>query len=358
MVNPARRQLALSVVDDDGEAASRIELLDLDGNHVRTLHRNPRGAPTMIAARVPYYGAWSPKGDVLAYVAPRLEGGLSLALSEVDGALLSDEVQSGAPLFPAWSPDGRYLAVHAGTTLAVVDVYGTREAHIVAEQTPGFRTPAYDSASTCLVYGIPDSGALKVVCAAPDGTEPRDVARFPGGVALAFRPGRDTLAVAVTRSPETGVFNDLWLVNPTADGDDPERIASGPFVAYYWAPGGDKLVLVVPAQTGDGRYSLRAIDPAGRTLAATEPFIPSQDFRTGLGFFDLYGKSHSPWSPDGRVFVVAGRLGGDGVSSGFGDPQGPYVMTWNVAPHELLEVVGPGELGMCLPTSIVTGEEQ
>ena len=358
VVNPVREQLALSVLDHDGEPASRIELVDIGGNHLRMLHRNPRGAPTLIAARVPHYGAWSPKGDMLACVAPRLEGGLSLSLSEVDGALLSDEVQSGAPLFPTWSPDGRYLAVHAGTTLTVVNAYGSREARVIAEHTPGFRTPAYNSASTRLAYGTPDSGALKVVCTAPDGTEPHDVARFPGGVALAFQPGTDILAVGVTRSPDTGVFNDLYLVDVRAGAAKPERIAAGPFVAYYWAPGGEKLVLVVPAQTGDGRYSVRAIDAGGTLLAATEPILPSQDFRTALGFFDLYGKSHSPWSPDGGSFLLAGRPGGDGVSSGFGDPDGPYVMTWRVRRHEPLEVVGPGEFGICLPRLSEAGWSQ
>jgi hypothetical protein len=152
------------------------------------------------------------------------------------------------------------------------------------------------------------------------------VGEFPGGVALGFRPGTRELSIAVTRSPDTGNFDELWGID--LDSGEKRALARGPFVSYYWSPRGDRFVIVVPAQTGDGRYSLQAWDDRGGFDGASEAFVPSQDFRTALGFFDQYRLSHSPWMADGSAFIACGRLAGDAVAGSFGDTIGDYVLRW------------------------------
>jgi hypothetical protein len=71
--------------------------------------------------------------------------------------------------------------------------------------------------------------------------------------------------------------------------------------------------------------------------------------RTMFAFFDQYAKSHALWSADGRYLALAGRLAGDEVSQSFGDPAGPYVFTWEVAPAQQLELLRRGEIGFFQP---------
>src|SRR4029079_4749813 len=146
------------------------------------------------------------------------------------------------------------------------------------------------------------------------------------------------------RNPDAGTFDELWLVHPATRSKD-QILASGPFAAAFWAPEGDRVALMVPLQTGDGRYSVTARDRGGAYIAATEPFVPSQDFRTVVGFFDQYGTSHSLWSADSALLTVTGRAGGDGPPSSFADGPLDTVFAWRPAPGEPLVPLTGGDIG-------------
>ncbi len=346
--NPRRPLVAYAAVDT-GErgAAAVVRCLSLDGEDRGVLHRSPPGVQPIIGPRLPAYSLWSPDGNVLATVGTSAEG-LTLYLSDADRAYVSDAVVSGAPIFPAWSPDGARLAVHTGGQLTVVDVAGVRRTRVLAERVAGFRTPAWSPDGRDLVFAVPAAEGVQVVRSEPDGSGIRPLASFPGGVALAFRPGSRDLTVAMTTAPNTGMFDRLWRVEPDTGGP-PHLIAKGPFVSYHWSPTGDRLVLLVPAQTGDGRYALHCLLAEGTMAGATEAVVPSQDYRSAIGFFDQYTVSHRFWSPDGRWFLVSGRIPVDGVSASFGDPIGNYVIRWGAERGAPLELLAPGEIGFFPP---------
>ena len=328
---------------------STIELLALDGSHLRTLHQTAKGIGPVIAPRIPHYGAWSPHGDVLSYVA-QSSYGLTLFLSDVAGAFVSDPVINGAPIFFSWCPDNNFLGVHAGDELAVVEVQGSRNTASVAPHAVGFRTPAFSDDGNVMAYAVPSEPGVAVMRAHFQGTGGREVHRLPGGVALGFRPGTLQLTVALTLDPASGLFDELWSLDLSQEPAAVVRLTHGPFVAFFWAPAGDRLAMVVPAQTGDGRFSARVLDPAGRPLGASEAIVPSQDFRTVLGFFDQFSKSHHLWSPNGQAFLMAGRLaGGDMVSQAFGDPVGDFVLLWHAERGGSIEAVAPGDIGFFPP---------
>jgi hypothetical protein len=350
--NPTRDVIAVSVLDTSGPALrSSIELVDLDGRPVRTLYGSPSGVAPVIAPRVPHYALWSPEGDVVSYVA-RSSYGLTLFLADVGGALVADPIINGAPIFISWCNDNNFLAVHAGTELAVVETQGSRTTAEVAARSVGFRTPAFSDDADVLAYAVPAEPGVAVMRAHFQGTGSREVKRFPGGVALAFRPGTRELSVAVTKRPETGAFEELWSLDLNQEPPPARLIARGPFVAYWWAPTGDKIAVVAPTQSGDGRYAVRAIGADGSLVAAAEGIVPSRDFRAVLGFFDQYGRSHHLWAPDGRTFLLAGRLAGDGVSTSFGEPVGDMIFRWRVEPRSPLEPIAAGEIGFFPPSRL------
>lgn len=343
--HPSSESLAVSVLDTS-VPASTIELYDRTGGHVRTLHA-PSGPVAVIAPRVPHYAMWSPRGDVLSFVAPSTDG-LGLFLSETDGPVLSQRIMSAQPLFSAFSPDGSRLALHGGDQLAVVDIDGARAPRVVASAA-GFRAPAFSPDGALLVFGRVHEGAVRLIVARGDAEQ--DFGAFAGGLSLAFRPGTNDVAVGVSADPRTGVLDEIWSVDVEAPSARARRLlCRGPVQAFFWSPGGERLATIIPAQTGDGRYFVRVLDASGAVVAQSASFVPSSDMRTMFAFFDQYAKSHALWSRDGRYLAVAGRLAGDEVSQSFGDPAGPYVFTWEAAPSRPLELLRRGEIGFFQPT--------
>lgn len=346
--NPVRDIVAYSTLSTAAEPRSAIHVSTLAGEHLRMMFESQPGVPAVIAPRIPHYLNWSPGGDVLSFVAQG-QWGLTFHMSDVDSVQQSDAVLNGAPIFHAWCVDNNFVAVHAGTELAVVESQGSRLTAGVATGAVGFRTPAYSDDHVALAYALPKEPGVGIWAAIFQGTQGREVARFPGGVALAFRPGTRELSVCVTHRPDTGSFDELWVLDLATDPCVPVKVANGPFVAISWSPTGESFALATPLQSGDGRYQFVVRDHAGGYIAASAPIVPSVDYRTSLGFFDQYVLSHHTWSPDGLTLVVCGRLPGDGVSSAFGESAGDYVYTWTPKPASPFELVTTGEFAVFPP---------
>ena len=347
---PGHDAVTLSVVVEEGkQQRSAIEMLDLEGNHLRTLYESPLGGDAVIAPNVPHYALWSPGGDLLALVATG-SAGLTLYLSEADGPLIADPIQTGAPLFLAWSPDGRRLAVHAGVNLSVLELAEARASRPISADARGFRTPAFSDDGELLAFATPDGtgdGVVVKVASGPAG-KTEAVHELPGGVALAFRPGTRTLTVAVTTHPASGAFDELWDIDLAA-GAEPRLLLERPFASLFWDPAGEKLAFVVPSTTGDSTVSLHARTAAGEFLGASPPFLPSSDFQTMAGFFDQYAHSHRLWAPDGSAFLAGGRLLTDSPAAAFGDGSHDAILCWRPERGAPIERIGEAGIGFFPP---------
>lgn len=286
--------------------------------------------PAFIAPRLPHYAIWAPDGRTLCYVTPR---GQALELKTwAPGAKSPQAHLSAAPLFPAWRRDGQWLAVHHNTVLTLIDVTAG-EQRIISSSATGFRTPAF-SDSGLLAWGEVEAGQAVAKLETPDG-EVRVAGRFGGGLALAFRPGSDSLCAAVASTPDGGAFSELAMQKP----DGWRRLVAGPLVAYWWSPTGDRVAALHPSYTGDGRFQLRVYDADGYPCTGMEPLIPSSDTRMMVSFFDQYTLSHPAWSHDGRWFGMAGQILTDGPARSFSGLGGDAVWLWDTqgggAPHRL-----------------------
>ena len=347
---PGHEAIALSVVVQEGkQQRSAVEMLDLEGNHLRSLFESPLGGEAVIAPNVPHYALWSPTGDRLALVAQG-RAGLTLFLSEADGPLIADPIQTGAPLFLAWSPDGGRLAVHAGVNLSVLELAEARASRPISADARGFRTPAFSDDGHFLAFATPDGDGEGVIVrvAAGSGDVTEAVGEFPGGVALAFRPGTRTLSVAVTTRPASGAFDELWTIDLGAGGR-PEQLLRRPFSSVLWDPTGEKLAFIVPSATGDGSVSLHARLASGEFLGASAPFVPSPDYQTIAGFFDQYGRSHRLWAPDGSAFLGGGRLLTDSPAAAFRDGSRDALLHWRPERGAPIERIGEGGIGFFPP---------
>ena len=335
---PGHREIAVSASSE--ERGSVVDLVALEADEFRTDSSFSLGEEaSAIAPRVPHYVLWSPDGQMLAVVS-RAGETLGLVCFAAKGGLFGAEV-TGAPIFNAWSTDSRLIVVHAGPRVLIVEPMTGDIVRTISEGAVGFRAPAV-SPSGRIVYAEPRDGALRIMQTSFISAESSELTHFGSGSVLAFRPQSEDLTVGVASGAESGALSELWLI--PMDGSL-RRIARGPFIAYCWSPRGDRVALVVPSQSGDGRHYVRVIDGSGEELCASEAFVPSQEFRLWLAFFDQYGQSHAIWDAAGETVLLAGRLVDDAVHSSLGDAIGDKVFAWRVGRKQPLELVAPGVSG-------------
>jgi len=336
-------RLAVIVGDIGG---GRVDVIDVArGDASATVYRAP--------GRAPIYLAWSPDDRTLAVLANRAGGGLALDLVDVARALAGelDAVRpfaQGAPLYWSWSRTGRSLLVH-------VDVMGpTRLAGVTGIDAfdvgrplpdPGaFQSPAFSTSERYVAYATLTGGERRVVVV-PNPELPASglfTRTLPhrGQAALAWRPGREQLAVQSAAVPAPHAYGPVDLLD-VATGDV-TRLTDDPVVASWWSPdgrwlatlspvggGGDRTVQasggagpagVGPAhrvaqrvQRGSALLSLKVIDADTLQTRLLGAFVPSPLFAGQyLPFFDQYARSHRLWSPDSDALVMP-AVGEDGV---------------------------------------------
>ena len=303
------------------EAAGRTAILH-SGQTVPGSETDP---PLFLAPRLPHYALWNSQGDRLCYV---VSDGRSLVLNVwTAGELAERSLVSGAPIFPAWEPNGTVLVVHHGNTLHRFDLLGGEQTTL-SNSAAGFRTPAI-SPDGRIAWAEVRDGAVHVMEGLADGASPVSRATFHAGVALHYAGESTGLVVAVGQSPESSAFRELQAVEPG------RSLMKGVFVAAWWAPDNSRVVALHPSYTGDGRYQARLYDDSGALLQAMEAFVPSSDTATMVSFYDQYNLSHSPWSSSGRWFGLSGRFVYEGPHASFSDGTSDYAWALDTTSGEV-----------------------
>ncbi len=134
-----------------------------------------------------------------------------------------------------------------------------------------------------------------------------------------------------------------WLMLVPVDGGPITTLTSGvdssEVWAFFWSPAGDKLAWVsVNAEEQELEWVVSPSD--GSNNKRLFSFQPSSEVFIMLSFFDQYGYSHTPWSPDGKWLVVAGTKGKVALRNNGRTPTGDRVYVLDVEGVE-----GPRDLG-------------
>ncbi len=325
-------RLAVIVGDIGG---GRVDVIDVarDGEPA-TVYRAP--------GRAPIYLAWSPDDRTLAVLANRAGGGLALDLVDVAGALVGelDAIRAfaqGAPFYWSWSRTGRSLLVHVDvmgpTRLAGVTGIDAFDVRRSLPDPGAFQSPTFSTSERYVAYATLTGGERNVVVVPnPElpaaGLFTRTLAHR-GQAALAWRPGREQLAVQSAAAPAPHAYGPVDLLD-VATGDV-TRLTDDPVIASWWSPDGRWLATLSPVGGGGDRtvqasgdtsavalhvadrrvqrrgalLSLKVIDADTLQTRLLGAFVPSPLFVAQyLPFFDQYARSHRLWSPDSDALVM------------------------------------------------------
>jgi TolB protein len=266
------------IVNDDGE----VETLAPDGRDRRVLTR--QGNSVFFQ-----FPAWSPDGRRLAVISSRLSGGGIYVLPDAVGADNAPESQvyfsaEETPIYLYWSPDGATLAFLANQTrnqmgLKVIDSDGARASRLLATGEPFYWDWSADSRQL-LVHIGEANGIGQLALIGVDGQTQADNLATPGIFqAPGIAPGGRYWAFA-----EDSDGRSALVIVDTQTGER-RAFEQSDALSLSWSPTGDQLAFTNGAPDSPHFWGpLRVLDIAsGQTRLLTR--------QTVLAYF---------WSPNGR----------------------------------------------------------
>ena len=313
----------------------KLELwrVPLDDEPTQVVFRNPRDGRQMIAPGLAHYVNWAPPGRALAVVG-NVGSGLALNLAASSGQGRPRRLVDGAPLYSAWSPDGRAILVHRAAQLVLFDLTSGAEGPLQIQRArPSFRSPAWSSDGAFIYFAKPRPGGGAILMRAPRGgiesaDERDELIEMTGPAAFVLSRSDERLAV-LTLGPGDAEGRQLSVLDPVSGEQTP--IADRAMNGVYWAPDGRALFAFEPQPSSTmialTRYDLDSGSQyAGSARLAR--FQPSAEFATMLNFFDQFAHSHQIISPCGRWITFAGLALGNGGAGrrGFGPQNGCYLV--------------------------------
>ncbi|HKY48327.1 MAG TPA: hypothetical protein VJQ79_10145 [Acidimicrobiia bacterium] len=289
---------------------------------------NTEGQRRIDGGTVPFFYAWSPAGDHVAYLGNSPDGsGVAMGLVDV-AAGTARLVDQGAPYYLDWAPDGSRLAVHVDSTfLGFVDLEGNRTP--LSTVAGLFQAPQFLADGRLLIATGGDLGGVAV---SGDSGEPVVIAPVNGGTF--FSASADGGMLAYTDTANAPILGSLSVV--PIEGGEPESVDEDGVVAFEWSPSGEKLLFMTV--NPEGTALIPQIWEAG-SVERYEEVLPTQEMISSyLPFWDQYSRVLTLWAPDGASFVlpVDGENGGsivvyDVVGGGTTRVSGGRFASW--APH-------------------------
>ena len=299
---------ASRVIVAEGETEVTLQVMDARTGRSETVYEDRQGG--LVADGAPHYIYWAPSGDELSFLAATSDG-LGLFLWDGTSGKPAGQIDQGGPLYYQWSKDAGAMALHIGQDVIWTSPPGGGGSRESFESAGSFRVPAISPDGANLAYvDQADGGMGLYVAPTSDLGQARKIVDVGSPSAFMWSPDGTQIAVADQSTPGAPLFDRLMLV--PADGGPVTELLSGQSSsevwAFFWAPTGDKLAWVaVDAVAQEVEWVVSPSD--GSDSKRLFSFQPSSEVFIMLSFFDQYGYSHSPWSPDGKFLVVAGSKG-------------------------------------------------
>jgi len=256
----------------------------------------------------PVYLAWSPNGRHLAVLSQDDES-LLLTAYRADTLQRRRTLYRGSPLFFTWA--GARIAAYIGTDdgeqgeLLLFDPEG-RDGPVRLPPSPrNFCAPIWRRREVIYVADL--GGRLQIVQVSAAAGVVREVEQVQGLVALVIAPDGHRIARAMARDGDGTPYTHLAVID--LRDRTSTTVSEEPCLAFFWSPTGEHLVVA----TVDTRRNLliwwrQDLDGRRHQLAEMRP---TRELAFYLRFFEQYTQTHPIISPDGSAIVVGGQLHGD-----------------------------------------------
>jgi Tol biopolymer transport system component len=320
--SPDGRQIAFV---SDREWPFRIYVMDPDGRNVRRVTSGMAHD---------HHPAWSPDGQRIAFdrmpEPPAASDRKDIWVANADGTsemVLTSALPEATYEEPAWSPDGRWIALSQlsgnDVTLLLVSLDGHESRPLLSGPAPGPEHPTWSPDGKRLAFSSYHGRSSADIGVVDVGTGAVSwLARDPGGYfAPAWSPdGRQIAFIHTPLTPDDRTHDfersRLWLMD--ADGGNQRQLGDvvTDLVAPSWSPSGDAVV--VGNKTGD-LFIVRTDGTLARRLSWN-----------GWADFD------PAWSPDGQSIAYAAMRDGKAallVISADGSHVKPVVTSFEQLDH-------------------------
>ncbi len=289
----------------NGHGPMGMHIVRPDGSEVRLVYSNEYGSGE-IAPETPHYASWSPDGEDLAFIAQTLEGGLTLFRYAPGTGGPPQGLVSGGPLYFAWGLGS--LIVHSGQSHHLVALSAEHRTRQVPGVSTLYMAPSFSVEDGRLAIFL-DAGddRQRLVVLDPKDESVEIALEVPGKAACVWRPDGSAIGVARDLLGASGLYDGLWLFDTTAR--EPERIADDPVLAFFWSPDGSHVAYITSSEYAEGSIRWAVLEVSSKETVYLSDFRPTQEQLIAFMFFDQYGQSHPPWSPDGSLLLFAGEVG-------------------------------------------------
>ncbi len=289
----------------------------------------------------PFYLYWSPDSQFVSFLSNQDSSGMALRIAQTDRPDSMQQVDTGAPFYWAWSPDGAQLFTHVGGTrddnenarLALLDLRNAQAPQPLQALPGAFQAPQW-SRDGKLLFSTQEGGTQTIALSDPQGAAPTKLAGYQGRASFARAPDGTRVAYIVTdanlRVPHYGP---LRVVN--ADGQNVRLVASENALAFQWSPDSQKIafltitvsnnqqnfqpgapqlashtpdsLVTAPLKNQDGQtrleFNWKVWDSVTDKTHLAATFVPTRSFLNVLPYFDQYTNSSTFWSPDSQALV-------------------------------------------------------
>jgi Tol biopolymer transport system component len=285
---------------------------------------------------VPFYLYWSPDSQHISFLA-QSDTEVNLMLGEAEGKEETRKLDTGSPLYWAWSPDSRTMLTHIGGSqrdsrgarLGLLRWQGESASQKLTQGPASFQAPQFSPDGSQMLYaGAGESNQDALYIADAQGAQARSVASYAGRIGFAWAPNGKKIAWVAT--PADALLPNLGPVSISdTDGNNSKTLGNDDALAFYWSPDSKQIAylslippgsqgcnddcqrvpgLAAPMEQGASlRMRWRIADTETGQARTLVSFVPTANFVTLLPYFDQYARSLTFWSPDSQQFVYTQR---------------------------------------------------
>ncbi|HLO27908.1 MAG TPA: hypothetical protein VK249_02160 [Anaerolineales bacterium] len=320
-------QLAFVSVNSDGtQAKSKLMVANMDDNSVNAVYTS--------GSEHPVYLNWSPDNANVGFISTNVSN-QNLILQSVpskggDRTILD----TGAPYYWSWAPDGHEMIVHAGGSanstpehIAFLNV-GSKD---ITEQvldstapssqagtTQAFQAPAWSPDGSHIALARTVDKENQIVITDSTGENPKKVGTFTNKTAFAWSGDSTRLAyLDSTQALDAGTLGSLHVVDLETS---KETVKDGDILAFFWSPSGKEIAYFILFQANSNSsggssgstqttpqfvLDLNVLDVTTGESRELFKYRPTQQFLSVLPYFDQYHQSVTIWSPDNNNLVLS-----------------------------------------------------